>query len=169
MGPSGNFSGILPLWADAGYRLSKRFTVGAYFQYGFLFVPEDRCSSPPLTGCTAHDIRFGAELHFHILPLSAVDPWVGLGIGYEASTLTIRNEEQSATRTNGGLEIANLQLGADVHSTFGFDWGPFGSFSVNEYATETQSLPDGSTKTYSLQEATIHFFLVLGMRAQFDL
>ena len=166
-GSSANFSGILPLWLDAGYRVSKLVYVGAYVQYGFLFVPEKNCPSPPI-GCSAHDLRFGPSVHFHFVPDGAVDPWAGIGVGYEASTLTIHNDEQSATRTNRGFELANVQIGADVHSMYGIDWGPFLSFSFDAYRTETQTPPSGESKTYSLAP-TLHYFLVIGARVQFDL
>jgi len=164
-----NFSGLLPLWLDAGYRISKVFYVGAYFQYGFLFVPDSAC--PPgrqIDGCSGHDIRVGPSVHFHIVPDGGFDPWVGLGLGYEAATFSVHGVEQTASRTNAGFEFANVQLGADVHPIFGIDWGPFVSFSIDEYTTETQNLPVGDSKTYKLPSPTIHYFLVLGMRVALD-
>lgn len=173
MGPSGNFVGMLPVWGDAGYRVSKLVYLGAYFQYGILFVAKEHGCPDPLTSCRAHDLRGGAGVHFHFMPDRGVDPWAGLGLGYEASTTTFEGVEQSATRSNGGFEFANIQVGVDFHPVFGLDWGPFVSFSIDEYTTETQTLPDGSTETYSLSGANaqtaFHYFLTLGMRVQFDL
>ena len=168
MGPSANFSGMAPIWVDGGYRFNKLVYVGGYFQYGFLFVSKEHGCPSPLTSCHAHDIRGGAAVHFHLMPLHAVDPWLGIGLGYESSTTTFEGEAQSATRTNGGIEFANAQVGLDVHTFFGFEWGPFASFSLDEYSTETQTPPFGATEKYALRDKTIHYFLVLGIRAQCD-
>lgn len=166
MGPSGNYSGMIPIWIDAGYRLAKFLYVGGYFQYGFLFASEHGCPAP-LVGCNAHDIRAGAAVHVHFMPRSTADLWVGVGIGYEGSSITFDNGTQTATRSNDGFELANVQLGVDIHPSFGIDWGPFVSFSIDQYTTETQTLPTGS-KTYALPNETLHYFLILGMRVQFD-
>jgi hypothetical protein len=168
MGPSANFSGMAPIWLDAGYRINKLVYVGGYFQYGFLFVSKEHGCPAPLTSCHAHDIRGGAGVHFHLMPFHAVDPWLGIGWGYEASSTTFEEQAQSTTRTNGGIEFVNAQVGLDVHPLFGFEWGPFASFSLGEYSTETQTPPFGATETYALQEKTFHYFLVIGMRAQLD-
>lgn len=165
---SSNFNGMLPLWFDAGYRISKNVYVGAYFQYGFLTVPDQYCPGPQLVGCTGHDIRFGPSVHFHFVPHGALDPWVGLGFGYEAATLTIHGVEQDASRTNAGFEFVNLEGGIDIHPVFGFDWGPFVSFSMDEYRTERQSPPVGGSKTYALPSPTLHYFFVLGLRVELD-
>jgi hypothetical protein len=167
MGPSANYSAMFPIWIDAGYRPAKFFYVGGYFQYGFLLVGDHGCPAP-VVGCSAHDLRAGVALHFHFMPRSAADLWTGLGFGYEGSSITFENTVQSATRANDGIEFANVQVGVDFHPSFGIDWGPFASFSVDQYLTETQTLPTGSRKTYELSDKPLHYFLVFGMRVQCD-
>jgi hypothetical protein len=175
MGPSANYGAMVPIWVDAGYRFTKLVYVGGYFQYGFLLVSDHGCPAP-ITGCSAHDIRAGAAVQFHFMPRSTADLWAGLGFGYEGSSITYDNGVQSATRSNDGIEFANVQVGVDIHPRFGLDWGPFVSFSVDQYRTETQKRPDGSKETYEIggdgslgqSEKTLHYFLVLGMRVQFD-
>jgi hypothetical protein len=166
MGPSANYGGMVPIWIDAGYRFTKVIYAGGYFQYGFLLPSAHGCPTP--LSCSAHDIRAGVAIHVHFMPRSAADFWAGLGVGYEASSITYDNGVQRATRSNGGVEFANVQVGVDIHPRFGIDWGPFASFSVDQYANETQTLPIGSQKTYALSDRTLHYFLVLGMRVQCD-
>jgi hypothetical protein len=103
------------------------------------------------------------------MPQSAADLWAGLGFGYEGSTISYEGEAQGSTRSNDGIEFANVQLGVDMHPVFGIDWGPFVSFSVDQYQTETQTLPFTPKKTYALSDETFHYFLVFGMRVQCDL
>jgi hypothetical protein len=172
MGPGKEFSGLVPIWFDAGYRFSKLVYVGGYFQYAFLLVPDRGCPAP-IADCSAHDVRGGANVHFHFLPDRRIGPWLGAGIGYEASTITFALSDQSATRSNGGFEFVNLQAGVDIRSPSGIRWGPFTSFSFDEYLTETQTTPNGSSETYSLSgpnsAPTLHYFAVMGIRAQLDL
>lgn len=165
---SDHYSALLPIWFDAGYRLTSRLYVGGYFQYGILPLTRSGCPEP-VVGCSAHDLRAGAAAHFHFTPDRAVDPWAGVGFGYEGSTVTYQGQIQSATRTNGGIEFANLQVGVDTHGALGVDWGMFASFSVNQYLTETQTPPVGEKKTYALSDETIHYFVVFGIRVQVDL
>jgi hypothetical protein len=167
MGPSANYSGMIPIWIDAGYRPAKFLYLGGYFQYGFLLVSSHGCPAPIET-CGAHDIRAGAAVHFHFMPRSTADPWAGVGFGYEGSSTTYEIGAQSATRSNDGIEFANVQLGVDLHPSFGIDWGPFVSFSADQYLTEMQTDQTGSQKTYALSDETLHYFLVLGMRVQCD-
>ena len=92
------YVGLLPFWLDAGYRLSPSIYIGAYFQYGILFITSSLCQ-PPLESCRGHDLRGGVNAHYYLRPQGPVDPWFGAGIGYEATKLTIEGTEQSASRT----------------------------------------------------------------------
>jgi hypothetical protein len=167
MGPSANYGPMIPIWIEAGYRPAKFLYVGGYFQYGFLLVSSHGCPAP-LAGCSARDVRAGAAVHFHFMPRSTADLWAGVGFGYEGSSTTYELGARNATRSNHGIELANVQLGVDIHPGFGIDWGPFVSFSVDRYLTETQTDQTGSQKTYALSDEPFHYFLVLGMRVQFD-
>ena len=66
---------MVPLWFDVGYRLSPALYLGAFFQYGFAFVNKDNATGCDQgISCSAHDISFGANLHYHILPRCLVRP-----------------------------------------------------------------------------------------------
>lgn len=61
-----------------------RADVGAYFQYAFVSINTDwnpDCTSG--VNCSAHDIRVGANIHYHVHPAATFDPWIGAGMGYE--------------------------------------------------------------------------------------
>src|SRR5258706_5747565 len=84
---SSNFGGMIPIWIDAGYRVSEPIFVGAYFQWAKLSVSDDVC--PPNLSCSAQDVRFGLQAHWHFSSSIAAnvtadrfDPWIGFGAGY---------------------------------------------------------------------------------------
>jgi len=160
------YGGLLPLWLDVGYRLNRNVLIGAYFQYGFFFVSSSFCR-PPLESCSGHDIRTGAQAHFHLRPEASVDPWLGAGLGYEVATLTANGSENSASRANGGFEFFHAEFGIDF-PTDRFRFGPFISASFGEYRTESIQNPAGPSRMYEIPSTGTHAFILLGGRAQYD-
>lgn len=86
--------GQVPLWLDVGVRLQERFFVGGYVQYGIGILPKDvsdACDTLQTeveaaggsSTCKGFDTRLGAEFLYHLMPSGDVDPWLGVGIGYE--------------------------------------------------------------------------------------
>ncbi len=124
----------IPIWVDAGYRISPRFYVGAMVQYGVISVADSVSTACSLSGadCLAYDLQAGLMGAFHILPDAKFDPWVGLGIGYEWATIH-GGAPNGSNITLSGLQFVNLQLVADYKPTpnFGFssalhEWLTFG-------------------------------------------
>src|SRR4051812_15215180 len=68
---SNSVTGKVPIWIDAGYRVNPSIFVGGFFEYGVTFVKD----CPSGASCSAHDITFGAQAHFHFLPAAQFDPW----------------------------------------------------------------------------------------------
>jgi len=127
---------------DAGYRIDKTLFVGAYFQYAIgsenYAFPTVSCFSP--VDCSARSIRAGLEASYHYLPDTWYDPWVGAGLGYEWSSVSLSNGHAGPGSgfdridlAASGFELVNLQAGLDIHVTSQFSVGPFASFSVNRY------------------------------------
>src|SRR6187549_3644587 len=80
--------GMVPLWFDVGYRFTPAVYAGTFFQYSFAFVNDQRnagCNQG--VSCSAHDMAFGASLHYHAQPQGIFDPWLGAGVGYEVLTV----------------------------------------------------------------------------------
>jgi hypothetical protein len=171
LGLSSIFNGQLPIWVDAGYRINPNFYVGAYFQYGIAFVNKsDGCSSPGWS-CSGSDIRFGANVHYHVLPAASFDPWVGLGFGYEFSNFFSSHEGTTARLGFKGFEFVNLQVGGDYRLSRAFGVGPFASFSIGQYDFATEIVPGPSAMLLwgDVMDKAIHEWLVLGLRGVYDL
>jgi hypothetical protein len=112
---------IVPLVGEAGIRIARSIFVGAFFQYGFVSPNTGGTSCHNATSCDVHDTRLGVELLYHIAPAATVDPWLGVGFGYEwlsghaegnTGGFTVSEDE-----TLSGFELVNLQLGVDFAAT----------------------------------------------------
>jgi hypothetical protein len=168
-----NLTGMLPLWLDAGYRVSEPIYLGAYFQWAPAFVSDDVC--PLNLSCSANDLRFGIDVHWHFKQVfgegawvDKFDPWVGLGTGYESTTFHLETPSGAASHeTNHGFEYANLQLGFD-HLDFPWHVGIFATFSLAEYIRRSHTVPTG-TPAYGIPDPALHFWFMFGLRGQYDL
>jgi hypothetical protein len=167
-----NFSGMIPVWLDAGYRISRQFYLGAYFQWAAVFVSDEVC--PKNLSCSANDLRFGINVHWHFKWLihegkwaGRFDPWVGIGTGYETAVAHLSVPSgASSSETNHGFEYGNLQLGGDFVAS-PMRIGLFTTFSLAQYLRRTHTVPTGSP-SYSIPDPAVHFWLMFGLRGQYD-
>ncbi len=168
-----NFDGILPIWFDAGYRISPEIYWGGYFQWGVGFISSDVCVAP-FTACSGNDARFGVTLQWHVKSAigagawsASFDPWVGFGTGYEIATITLERGADKSHVSYRGFEFASLQLGGDYLGLGSMRIGGFASFSLGEFARTTVSVPTGSTSD-PISSPAVHAWLMLGVRGQYD-
>jgi outer membrane protein W len=176
-----DISGMVPIWLDVGYRVNPAVYVGAFFQYGFASVNKDHnptCSQG--FSCSAHDIAFGANVHYHILPEGQFDPWVGAGLGYELLTANVSGSASfggttvtaDATQTLKGFQFLVLEAGGDFKATPAFGVGPFVNFSLGQYSSWSSSVTSGGTtqdESGDVQDKGMHEWLTIGLRGQYDL
>jgi hypothetical protein len=170
---SSNFTGMLPVWFDAGYRWSTQFYTGAYFQWAPLFVSGEVC--PKNLHCSADDLRFGINVHWHFKELiqngrwgGAFDPWVGLGSGYESALVHLETTLGAKSQeTNHGFEYANLQVGGD-YAAGPTHLGAFASLALAEYVRRAHTTAV-DTRGFAIPDPAVHLWLFLGLRGQYDL
>ncbi|MCP3057827.1 porin family protein [Myxococcus sp. K38C18041901] len=169
-------SSVIPLELNAGYFFNKNFYLGAFFQYGLgsLNTPEvageeDPCSVDGVS-CSASQLRFGVNAAYHFDATPLVDPWVGVGIGYEILntkiSLELLGEELSVKTSVKGFEFVSAQGGVDFRISPKFSVGPYITATVGQYSSATVS--DGETdESQDLEEKAIHGWINGGVRAQF--
>ncbi|WP_338864514.1 outer membrane beta-barrel protein [Myxococcus stipitatus] len=164
------FSAAIPLQLEAGYFFNPNIYVGAYFQYGILTLKDD-CAEG--SDCSASQLRFGVNAAYHFQATPMIDPWVGLGIGYEISS-------QSASRTIGsttveadvsvkGLEFVSGQAGLDFRITPKFSVGPYVTYTLGQYSSIGISGSSGGTdvdESLDIEEKAMHSWLYGGVRLQ---
>jgi len=102
------------------------------------------------------------------MPGSALDPWVGLGVGYESFGTRQSANGQSASSSFSGLQFVDVQAGGDFMLTPSLGVGPFVAFSVGEFTSA--SYDQGATSTSSsLQSTALHEWLTIGVRGAYDI
>lgn len=150
--------GQIPIWVDLGWQFNPHFMLGAYFSYGFVLLDSDSrdaCDQRKVD-CSASDMRLGIQAQYSFAPQRPVDPWLGIGLGYEWA----RSKAGTATSTLRGWEIPLLQGGIDFGGdSGGSSFGPFVAYTFGtftRYSTENDSgdIPDTAS----------HSWLFLGIR-----
>jgi outer membrane protein len=190
---SDRVSGQVPFLLDAGYRFSPYVFAGIYGQYGAGVTAGCARSS-----CTAQDYRFGIDAIVHLRPRENVDPWLGLGIGYEllatgmlaterntapdGSTLVSPNPQRGPAvdvitgASDTGHSASTLQRGPEMNVQLGIDWrvgarvwiGPYAMASIGQYTHNWHDI-DGAVQGDDIASTTLHEWFFIGMRATTEL
>jgi len=160
----GRFGQVVPIWVDVGYRAHANWYVSVYFEFG-VAQAFDVCTGrvhtfadPSITLCSGSELRYGANVHYHFRPNRKVDPWVGLGMGYEVAPWQVTHSRAGYEDYSGdfsGFEFANLQLGPDYRDEL--PWLGIGPFVA---ITLAQASSDSSNR--------LHSWLIVGARLVFD-
>ena len=157
--------GMVPIWIDAGFRFSPYVYLGAFFQYGFGIVPSNlNCNGG---SCSESDLRLGVNVHYHFIPSGLVDPWAGIGVGYEWFNVNL-NGNPSGTASVRGWEFVNIQFGTDFKLSRLVSLGPFVAFTISEYTTVSASSGSVSVSA-DIPNKAIHGWLMFGVRGQFNI
>jgi len=154
-------SSQIPFQLDLNYKFTKNLSLGGYFSYAYGMVggtTKDLCDA---TGadCSASGMRAGIQLAYDFSPGASMDPWVGLGFGYEWATLSVEGNDVDVS----GFEYASLQVGADWTVSKGFGLGPFLSWSFGQYDTV-----DDGTGAVDIQDKGTHQLIQIGVRGLFS-
>jgi hypothetical protein len=157
------FSGFVPLGAELGWRSSPNLFTGMSGSYA-LGVTKN-C---PSTSCSGHDAAIGIEIRYHALPDERIDPWFGIGAGYEwlSTSQTVRGT--TAIANVEGVEFVHAEAGADVATPGNVRVGPFIRFSLGQYR-RAESGSGGTTISGEITPKALHQFLTLGVRMGFVL
>ncbi len=147
--------GAIPLQLDVGWRFDRRWTVAAFFQYGFAWTGS---SCPPGADCAAWDVRLGAEVLYRILPDAQWVPWVGLGAGYEWAGATRSFGAASGNVTSRGFELAEVQAGLDYQWGRSLSYGPYAALTLGRFSTTTSG---------DIPDEAMHEWLQLGIKGTF--
>lgn len=166
-----------PIWIDVGYSPSGSTTLGAYLQVG-VGGTGDSC----IADCDWSDLRIGASAEWRLLPGAAVDPWIGVGLGYEwlsyrvLISAMIENEDGvletvrgRATERFGGPELL-LHGGVDFQVDDALRIGPYASATAGQYLTDSyrcQPASDLCPEDGSIDGAAFHSWIGVGVRGAY--
>jgi hypothetical protein len=185
--PLGTFAGKVGSWAtlrfedqvvqafpftiEVGYRVADRFTFGAYFSYGVAELQPDAldgaCSSAPLSCERGRTQRLGAQLHYQITRVGPLRPWAGLGFGYEWLRLEMKDEDSRADLGFEGMEVLNLQAGADFAISRGVRVGPWAALTFARFERGEVGIED-ATGAFDFAKPRFHEWLIVGLRGALE-
>jgi len=172
------FKGSVPLQFDGLFRLSQGFGIGLYagLNVGVQGEALDGCNN-----CSLWNWRVGLQGTYHFNSQRSFDPWLGLGIGYEATSVsqryTILGVEYQSDLTYASKPELMAQAGLDLGNEK-IAFGPYlvASYGVYSSATGTvkcvdvgcgsanvaereSSIPDGKRAS--------HAWLMVGVRGSY--
>jgi hypothetical protein len=172
---SDGVSGQIPIWIDLGYRPIDALMIGLYFQYGLAFMGgqfDDACDIDGVD-CSASDLRLGLQAHYHISPQEQLDPWIGIGFGYEWLNLSVEGMGTEISIGVDGFEFLNLQAGLDIEVAEHFKIGPVLTLTVAQFSNASLDCagspacnlfgsPDGD-----IEDTAVHEWLMIGVRGAY--
>jgi hypothetical protein len=158
----------VPLQLDAGARVGPVF-VGLYLTYAF---GHPGSAFDTANTRSANDVRVGFEALWHFAPDGAVDPWAGLGVGYEWLNLSVSGPSGgSVSATFRGFEWVNVQLGLDFRLGRYFRLGPFLQARVGQYDSGSLGIVNGqgveTSASADLPSKAAHAWIDVGVRLGF--
>jgi hypothetical protein len=179
-------SGGIPVIVDLGARILPELYAGIYGGWASIFTKNNAVSCPDDLDCKTQQWRFGVQFDFHYIPTSKLDPYIGLGGGYEILHTHITGAipiptalgtipgTTDTTITDRGWEFANLTAGFDARFNRAVALGPFISGSISEYGvhsgTETASIMGTQVVARPVPTVShgLHELLFVGVRATFN-
>jgi hypothetical protein len=179
-------SGTVPIQIDLGVRALPQLYAGIYGSWGEIFTKNNPVECPGTLDCKTQQWRFGVQFDFHWLPTSRLDPYIGLGGGYEILHThiaggipipTVLGTIQGTTDTSiidRGWEFATLTFGFDARLSRGAGIGPFASASLAEYGVHsgTETVSVAGRQVASMPPAPVshglHELYFVGVRATFN-
>lgn len=162
-------AGMVPLWADAGYRINKHWYVGGYFALGIVSTSGELCKGTAAScSSSGTDLRFGAMARYTFKPDGKVSPWIGVSSGYEILNLSVTVGKDSGDYSMKGWEFGAAHVGADFHVASAFMLGPVVTASFGQYTSRSWSEPTTSGSS-DFTNPSLHQWVSFGMRGQFDL
>jgi len=175
---SDEVSGKLPILVEVGYEVSPKIALGVFVQYGHQFVKSGgQFGCPTGSACSSHDIEIGIQAQYHFSLGQAVDPWLGLGVGYEfvsysysgstTDPVTNMTTPFNSDGTEKGPQYLRLQGGVDWSVGDSFSIGPVVSLSVGKYTGYTSSYTDQPNMSGDIPFPATHEWLTIGAKGTF--
>lgn len=173
---SGELSGQLPIVLEAGYRFARHFTAGVYMHVGYpLLVTTGQgiaatgCHLAGVASCHGNAVlRVGVQLAFSFTPDATLQPWVGVGAGYEKAIYVLEDGHGGSLAIGyAGWEPLNLQLGLDIQALPVVAWGPYVAGSLGQCSTIDFDNSLSGVAPVTLGTPRLHGWLQLGLRVRF--
>jgi hypothetical protein len=162
----------VPFQVDLGWRVNRHLTLGGYLSWAVAQETGDfKTTYCDVSGisCGSYVFRVGAQALWNFIPMGTVDPWIGIGTGWELLNLRAEDATDHIQFQFSGWEIVNLQAGLDFHLGRVFSLGPFFMWSLGQYGSyEVSSSIAGLGESGSMFDKGMHSWYQFGVRGNFD-
>lgn len=158
-----------PLTFELGVRLLGRYELALVGQYALGTISSTNASGC-YTGnnaCSSSVGQVGLEFLYHPLGLVKVDPFVGVGFGYEwllaRATISGKNNDLAVS----GWNWVVLQTGVEFGVSNLFRIGPYALLSVGQYQNSSYTVIVGGVPmsgTSPIANPAVHLWLSVGVR-----
>lgn len=155
------FSATVPLHVGVGVHVLPDLTLGGYLERQLAQMNGLACEG---LGCDGGNLRLGLSAQY-LFPSHSIRPWVELTVGWERLAFSVARAGLTATYT--GFD-ASLACGGDYPLGKGVFAGPVVGMSLGTYDHLLVEAPQGVGEE-DLPRRAIHGFLMLGLRARFQL
>jgi hypothetical protein len=182
-------SGLIPVGFDAVIQHRGGLELGLYAQVqpGFKGKALNGCGD-----CSVLGFRIGAQLNKHFNLTGTVDPWIGIGIGYQELSFSQKGKGTGVTSSGGTREVdieyswsyrafpeALIQAGLDF-GTGHLRFGPLLSASISRYSSVNEELKctsfgcsglesSSSGNSIASSDRKVHAYIFIGVRGSYRL
>jgi hypothetical protein len=129
------FAWQLPIHFEGGYKPLPWLFVGPYL--ALAFGDTSGALLRACRSCDAKTIRIGLQAIISIAPASRINPWVGLGVGWEGALMAGRIGQTDVSQTLYGPEYVRWMAGFDLRARRSLGIGPFFEASIARYVGYT--------------------------------
>jgi hypothetical protein len=154
------------LGLDIGLKPWDAVYLGAGVVAGIGSAGSDFCGA--ISPCRARSVRLAPVAIYSFAPGGRVNPWIGVGVGWEWSSVSAG----ATTISTSGPELARVLAGVDFRLSRGFGIGPVLESSLGLFTSasreDRQSDMLGNTglvsRDIALDEKRLHGWLTMGLR-----
>jgi hypothetical protein len=153
---------LLPVTLDLSYRVNPHWNVGVYLAIGY--GTGSNCASSGTDGATCYetDYRFGFDVQYTLFPKATLEPWLGLGAGWEVlNSIATDDAGDEESGSVNGVEIAHLDVGVDYRINERQRAGLFFQSTFGDFL-------NAPTPFNAVKSVYIHEWFTIGMRWRFD-
>jgi len=157
----------VPFGIAVGYRIAGVVFVGGTFTYAPFGSPNSgtftTCAVAG-TSCHSTTFRAGFSVQWHPLGSRGLDPYVGVGAGYEWLTVDISGNGTDLSSQFNGFSWLEVPVGVDFRLSKDIRLGPYLGFMMGQYRNASVTL---SGVSGLIPHRAIHFWLSAGVRLVF--
>ena len=141
-----------------GYRLNPRLFLGVYAEGARYFETSEVGDDTEVYGTA-----FGAQMNWHFMPFSKIDPWIGVGTGLRAHWV---DRERASTEAYFGVDIVRLRVGADYQLGPSTRVGPMIGATLATFDAH-RSATNGDIA--EIEDPVISTFVFAGFQGRFEI